>query len=262
MECKNCKNSLPTDFNFCPDCGAKVIRYRLTFKNLWHEVIEGFFDLDNTFFRTFIHLFTKPAEVIDGYISGIRKKHLNPISYFGIALTLSGLTIYLIQKVFDVKMDLDVFNQGVNPELYQKIMPVIMDFSSVVFVLFIPIFGIAGWLTFNKKGYVFSEYLIVFLYTLAHWSIVSFPVSLIMILFAPDEYMELSAIMLPLMVAYSIYVMQRINKFSAGKFILRMCLFLILAFIGYLGIIIAFYAILFATGTITMEDLKTVKKQP
>ena len=260
MECKNCSTVMPTDFNFCPNCGAKVIRYRLTFKNLWHEVIEGFFDLDNTFFRTFIHLFTKPEEVIDGYISGIRRKYLNPISYFGIALTLSGLTFYLMQKVFDVNMDLDVFNQGVNPELYRKVMPIIMDFSSLVFVLFIPIFGIAGWLTFNKKGYVFSEYLIVYIYTLAHWSIFSFPISLIMIIFAPNEYMELSTVMLPAMIAYSIYVMQRIHKFKTGKFVLRMCLFLILASLGYLGIVIAFYVILFATGTITIEDLQPVQK--
>jgi hypothetical protein len=258
MECKNCSNILPTDSNFCPNCGAKVISYRLTFKNLWHEVIEGFFELDNTFFRTFIHLFTKPAEVIDGYISGIRRKYLNPISYFGIALTLSGLAIYLMQKVLDVKMDLDVFNQGVNPELNQKIMPIIMDFSSLVFVLFIPIFGIAGLLTFNKKRYVFSEYLIVFLYTLAHWSIFSFPISLIMMIFTPNNYLELSTIMLPAMIVYSIYVMQSINKYEFGKFIFRMCLFLILAFIGYIGIIIAFYVILFATGTIAMEDLKPV----
>ena len=260
MECKNCSKILPTDFNFCPNCGAKVIRHRLTFKNLWHEAIEGFFDLDNTFFRTYIHLFSKPAEVIDGYISGIRRKYLNPISYLGIALTLSGLTFFLMQKVFDVNIDLDVFDEGVNPELYQKIMPIFMDFSSLVFVLFIPIFGIAGWLTFNKKGYVFSEYLIVYLYTLAHWSIVSFPISLIVIIFAPNDYMEMSTIMLPAMIAYAIYVMQRINKFTAGKLILRMCLFLILAFIGYIGIVIAFYVILFATGTITIEDLKPVKK--
>jgi len=260
MECKNCSSLLETANNFCPNCGAKVIRNRLTFKNLWYDISERYFDLDNTFLRTFKHLFTTPEQVIDGYISGIRRKYLNPISYLGIALTLSGLTIFLMQKVFDVNMDLDVFNQGVNPELYQKVMPIIMDFSSLVFVLFIPIFGIAGWLTFNKKGYVFSEYLIVFLYTLAHWSIVSFPISLIVIIFAPNDYMELSTIMLPAMMAYSIYVMQRINKFTAGKFILRMCLFLILAFIGYLGIVIAFYIILFATGTITIEDLKPVKK--
>lgn len=259
MECKNCGTPQRTDFNYCPNCGAKVIRNRLTFKNLSHDISERYFDLDNTFLRTFIHLITKPELVIDGYISGIRRKYLNPISYLGIALTLSGLLIFLMQKVFVIKMNIDVFNQGVNPELYEKIMPVINDFSSLVFILFIPIFAFAGWLTFNRQGYVFSEYLVVFLYTLAQFSIVSFPIGLFVLIFAPQGYMMMSVIMLPLMIAYSIYVMQRINKFLTGQFILRTCLFLILALIGYFGLIMAFYAILFATGTITLEDLKQVK---
>jgi len=61
------------------------------------------------------------------------------------------------------------------------------------------------------------------------------------------------------MLAYTIYVIQRINKFSTGQFILRACLFLVLAMIGYIGLIIAFYVLLFATGTITLEDFKPVK---
>jgi hypothetical protein len=259
MECKNCSNPLRTDFDFCPGCGAKVIRNRLTFKNLWYDISERYFDLDNTFFRTFIHLFTKPEQVVDGYVSGIRRRYLNPVSYLGIALTLSGLTIFLMQKFFDVKMDLDVFNQGVNPEFYQKIMPIAMDFSSLVFVLLIPIFGLSGWLTFNKQGYLFSEYLVIFLYALAQWSIVSFPISLLILFISPQDYLMLSTIMLPLMIIYSIYVMQSINKFSKTQFILRMILFLILAVIGYFGLIIAFYILLFALGTITIEDFRPVK---
>ncbi|MGB5361309.1 MAG: DUF3667 domain-containing protein [Eudoraea sp.] len=259
MECKNCGTPQRTDFNYCPHCGAKVIRNRLTFKNLSHDITERYFDLDNTFLRTFIHLFTKPELVIDGYISGIRRKYLNPISYLGIALTLSGLLIFLMQKIFIIKMDMDVFNQGVNPEFYEKITPVIYDFSSLVFILLIPVFAFAGWLTFNRQGYVFSEYLVVFLYTLAQWSIVSFPISLFVLIFAPQEYMTLSAIMLPLMVVYSIYALQRINKFSAGQLILRTFLFVALGIIGYFGIVIVFYGILFATGTITLEDLKPIK---
>ncbi len=105
-----------------------------------------------------------------------------------------------MQKVFVLEeMDMDVFNQGVNPEFYEKIMPIIYDFSSLVFILFIPIFAIAGWLTFNKQGYVFSEYLVVFLYTLAQFSIVSFPISLIVLILCPQDYMMMSTIMLPLM---------------------------------------------------------------
>lgn len=260
MECKNCTTVLNKEFSYCHNCGAKIIRNRLSFKNLSHDIIERYFDLDNTFLRTFAHLFTKPELVIDGYITGIRRKYLNPIGYLGIALTLTGLLYFLMQKVFVIEMDMDVFNQGVNPELYKKIMPILIDFQSLVFILFIPIFGIAGWLTFNKRGYLFSEYLVVMLYTLAQWSIVSFPISLIVLIVDPHDFIIMSTIILALMLAYAIYVLQRLNKFSTGQLILRVCLFMILALIGYIGLIIAFYIVLFATGTISIEDLKPIKK--
>ncbi|MDO6470350.1 DUF3667 domain-containing protein [Maribacter sp. 1_MG-2023] len=98
MECKNCHTNLRTDFSYCPDCGAKVIRNRLTVKNLWYDATERFFNIDNTFLITFKHLFTKPDEVIGGYINGVRKKYLNPTSYFTIAITLGGgyLLMYIL----------------------------------------------------------------------------------------------------------------------------------------------------------------------
>lgn len=260
MECKNCSTTLNNDVNYCSNCGARIIRNRLSMKNLSHDVAERYFDLDNTFLRTFKHLITKPEVVIDGYISGIRRMYLNPIGYLGIALTLSGLLYFMLQKVFVVEMDMDVFNQGVNPELYKKIMPILGDFQSLVFILFIPIFGFAGWLTLNKRGYLFTEYLVVMLYTLAQWSIISFPISLIVLIVSPQDFIIMSTIMLPFMLAYAIYVIQRVNNFSVIQFILRTCLFLTLAMIGYFGLIIAFYIILFVTGTINLEDFKPVEK--
>jgi len=259
MECKNCGTQQQTDFDYCPNCGAKVIRNRLTFKNLSHDITERYFDLDNTFLRTFKHLLTKPELVIDGYISGIRRKYLNPISYLGIALTLSGLLYFMMQKIITLEMYMAFFNQELNPEFYKKVMPILFDFQALVFILFIPIFAFAGWLTFNKKGYVFSEYLVVFLYTLAQFTILSFPIGLIVLTLDPQNYVMISTFMLPVMFIYSVYVMQRINKLSMGQVILRTCLFMILALIGYFGLIMVFYAILFATGTITLEDLKPVK---
>lgn len=120
MNCKNCANSLQTDYSFCPDCGAKVIRNRLTIKNLLSDITERYFNLDNTFLRTFLHLFTKPDVVINGYVNGTRRKYLNPISYFGIALMLAGFLMFFMRKVFDFEMDLDAFDQGMNPEFTKK----------------------------------------------------------------------------------------------------------------------------------------------
>ena len=96
MQCKNCGNQLRTDYSYCPNCGAKVIRNRITVKNLWFDIVDRYFNLDNTFLKTFLHLFTKPQIVIEGYINGIRRKYLNPISYLGISLTLSGFLVCLL----------------------------------------------------------------------------------------------------------------------------------------------------------------------
>ncbi len=94
MTCKNCDARLRTDYLYCPACGAKVIRNRITIKNLWTDFLERYFNLDNTFIRTLVHLTTKPEVVIEGYLQGIRRKYLNPISYMGIAITLSGLIVF------------------------------------------------------------------------------------------------------------------------------------------------------------------------
>ena len=91
MNCKSCQSTLKSQDNYCNICGAKVIRNRLTFKNLFEHFSEQFLNYDNKFLLTFITLFKRPEDVIAGYISGTRKKYVNVISYFAIAITLSGL---------------------------------------------------------------------------------------------------------------------------------------------------------------------------
>ena len=152
MECKNCLKSQPYDFNFCPECGAKVIRNRLTLKNLGQDIVQRVFDLDNTFIKTFRDLTIRPDKVIDSYVQGIRRKYLNPIGYFGIALTLSGLLLFLMRRFFRESMDYDVMDQGVNPELMNKVMNVLFDLNTLLFIIYIPIFAICARLTFNKKN--------------------------------------------------------------------------------------------------------------
>lgn len=253
MDCKNCLNTLDTPFNYCPQCGAKVIENRLSFKILLAAILDRFFDLDNTFIRTFLHLFKKPEKVIDGYLQGLRKQYLNPLSYLGIALTLSGIVLFVMRKVAH-KIDWDVYNQGVNPQLMQKLSETIFDFSSFIFILYIPIFALAGWLTINKKEYYLSEYIIVFVYALAHWTITLFPISLIVLLAAPNWYLHMAFPLFLYILIYAIFCMQRIHKLKPAQLLFRGAIFCMLVLFGYMGIIVFFYAILFATGTISLQD--------
>lgn len=259
MNCKNCDTPQRTDFNYCPVCGAKVIQNRITFRNLIFDITERYFNLDNSIVRTFVQLFTKPEVVIESYLGGVRRKYLNPISYLGIALTLSGLLLFLMSHGLANNLDFDLFDQGTNPELTKKIMPVVYDFSTFIFILYIPIFGLSALLSFNKKSFYFSEYIVAFVYILAHYSIVSFPISLLVLIISPESYAVFSLIMLFAMFGYSIYVLQRIHRLGIGQFILRTMVFAVLAFIGYVGVVIVFYILLFATGTVTVQDFLPVK---
>jgi len=45
--------------------------------------------------------------VVGGYIDGIRKKYLNPISYYAIAISLAGVLFFLLKEFFADQMSMD-----------------------------------------------------------------------------------------------------------------------------------------------------------
>jgi hypothetical protein len=92
MDCKNCQTSLSETAEYCYHCGGKIIKNHLTIRNLFEHFSEAFLNYDR-FLQTFIGLFTAPEEVIGCYISGTRKKYVNVISYFAIAITISDLQL-------------------------------------------------------------------------------------------------------------------------------------------------------------------------
>ncbi len=107
MNCKNCENQLQESANFCNDCGAKVISKRLTIKNLFIHFSEQFFNYDNTLLKTIKHLVISPELVIDGFIFGIRKRYINPVSFFAISITVAGLLVFLVRKFFEDQFSID-----------------------------------------------------------------------------------------------------------------------------------------------------------
>ncbi|MEM9001464.1 MAG: DUF3667 domain-containing protein [Bacteroidota bacterium] len=258
MECKNCGHNLRTDYRYCPDCGAKVIRNRITFKNLWYDVLERYFNLDNTFVKTFIHLFTQPETVINDYISGIRRKYLNPISYLGIALTLSGFIAFLMTKLSD-KLNFDVFNTGNAGQSSEKIMDYTFDFQSLIFIFYIPIMAAASWLNFQKKQYNFSERVVVFMYTLAHYSLFIFIPSIVILFSKPELYAKFALLTVVSMYVYTTYVIKKISKDTGIEFIARALLFCAVFTLLYLATSLVIPLLLLLTGEISLHDFAPTK---
>ncbi|WP_121665647.1 DUF3667 domain-containing protein [Mesonia aquimarina] len=120
MNCKNCEKQLLGADSYCNQCGAKVIRQRLTLRNVGEEFVNIFLNVDNTFLKTFLQMLINPHLVILDYISGIRKKYLNVISYFTIALTLAGLQLFILRKFYPEALAM--------PEFYQSA-TVVMDLN-------------------------------------------------------------------------------------------------------------------------------------
>ncbi|NER10637.1 Protein of unknown function [Muriicola jejuensis] len=253
MNCKNCQTPQRTDYKYCPACGAKVVVHRLTFRNLTYDITERYFNLDNTFIQTLVQLLLHPEQVIDAYVQGVRRKYLNPISHLGIALTLSGISIFIMQKTLDPEVFM-AYGGQLPKETAVKLYDAIYDFSTLFFILYIPVFALAGYLTFNRKNYLLSEYLIAYIYIMAQWSILSFPFTVTTLIISAESYLTLSWIMLFAMVAYCIFSMQRIHRYKAGGLVLRTSLFFALAVIGYFMIVILFYIVMFLTGTLEIQD--------
>ncbi|MCE2612807.1 DUF3667 domain-containing protein [Flavobacteriaceae bacterium D16] len=255
MKCKNCQDILRTDFSYCPSCGAKVVERRLTFKGLFNDIVERIFNLENNVFKTIGHMTLWPERVINSYVDGTRRKYLNPLNYLTLSIALSGVLFYFMKKFALDNMDFDVFGMGVNQEGQAKLMEAIMEYSSFIFILYIPIIALAGILSFNKREYNIPEYIVAATYSLSHFSVLTFPVSLLVILVIPESYMSFSLFYLFLMVAYFLFTLIRIHKYSFGMTIVRIFLFCILFFIGYMALSIAMPFLLILTGDLTLQDL-------
>jgi len=251
MNCKNCHTELTEQSDFCNSCGGKVIRNRLTFKNLFEHISETFFNYDNKLLRTFIDLFKRPEVVIGGYIDGIRKRYVNPISYFGLAITLTGLYLLILNKYFPESLDYSNFAVEGQEELQQRNMSFIQEYMSIVMMLYIPIYAFIAWITFiGLKKFNYTELLVVFMYWQSQTSIFSAITIIIAAMFGVANGI-VSMIFLPIMVLYAAYVLKRLYKLTFGQMIVRTLLF-----VGVLGVVLVIITILMLVIMYLTGDLE------
>ena len=263
MNCKNCNTALSNLINYCPECGAKIIKKRLTFRNISAEINEQFFNIDNKFLQTFIHLFSQPEGVINGFIDGTRKKYVNVIQYFAISLTLVGIQVFLMNTFFKEAMELDpnMFNPlGIDPES-QKNNPFnslqfedYNNYQSVIYVLSVPFSAISTWLAYWVVGvrhYNFTEHLVINLYYSAQVIIINAFITIVLLCFDVD-FMLISVITSIFIFAYFFYVLKRVFKTS---FLISLAYFLIVM-VGYGFIFIVLMIVLGILAFIVMYILK------
>ncbi len=256
MNCKNCRTEILEQDDYCKSCGGKVIRNRLTFKNLFEHLSETFFNYDNKLLRTFVQLFKQPEDVIVGYINGVRKKYINPISFFGLALTLSGLSILIIKKFYIEYLDFSVLLEGTNvpDEIMKNISSESLEYNSLFYSILVPLFALISWITFLDKKYNFTEHIIIYLYSMSLLSMLLVVLAQVALFFAPTYYLIFAIFSYPLMFVYNCYILIRIFKLSILQLILRSMIALFLFFVSYIGISLVVFAVMVLTGQVNLED--------
>lgn len=264
--CKNCGTSLQLDQQFCSNCGSKRILNRLNARNLLEDFTERFLNIENVFLKTFLALWTRPDDVINGYINGLRKKYMSAFSYFAVALTLGSIYIFVFRNWYmdDIGSISELFKEGyeagakgVKPNAQVTdtftagavdIMNKILDYNSFFSFVYVPFYAMISKIVFwNYKQVNFIEHLVIYLYSYSQTSIVT---SVLMILFGWSAIGQIavSSVVSTLPFFYTAYVLYKVFDLDINRLILKTLLFLTILF--PLGLI--FFAILggglYATG--------------
>ena len=259
MECKNCRASLIPDGDYCYSCGGKVIRNRLTLKNLFEHFSETFLNYDNKFLQTFIKLFTRPEDVIGSYINGTRKKYADVISYFAIALTITGIEWYILNTFFPNLIDMSSITVEGQEALANKNMEIVQKYSSIMLMLFVPIYALMSKLVFyTLKKYNYTEHLVIFMYIIAQISIFGTLINLTGVAFG-FPLGDLVYFNGPFQILFSAYCLKRLYNLSIKGLVLRTLLFLVVLAAFFILVSIMFTIINILTYGSIEEYIKAQK---
>ncbi|WP_299115072.1 DUF3667 domain-containing protein [uncultured Winogradskyella sp.] len=260
MECRNCQMPLSKSQRYCFECGARVIKNRLTTKALFQQINAEFMSVDNKLLKTFIHLFTKPEAVINGFIEGTRKKYINVIQYFAIALTLLGIQVFLMEHwLNDPELYTSDLMDGISKMPGNENNPFNkMDFGefnssqSIFFTLSIPFSALGSWFTYwivGLRRFNFTEHIVINLYYGAQTVIISaFLYTFFLAL--GYNYFTLSLVITTLTFIYLFYVLKRVfntpfwNTVAYYLFMFVVFTLIFIAIMVLVGIITAIYIII------------------
>lgn len=258
--CVNCEQFIALDQRFCSYCGGKRIYNKLTWRNLLEDFVDRFFNLENSFVKTFVALFKCPEDVIGGYINGMRKKYLPAFSYFAIALTVAGIYSFFLKNYFadsfiDAQIDASsIFNIDSEQIDAQKKFAegwakewvgIATDYQSVLYFAAIPLLAVISRLVFwNYKKFNFVEHFVIYLYAYSQTAMIT-SVLYLCFMWNTTIFQVMSFIVMPLSIIYMAFVLKRLFNLDIGGILLKTGLFAIItaAIMFIMGLVFTIYLV-------------------
>tara|TARA_Y100000815_G_scaffold135963_1_gene122577 strand:- start:1730 stop:2509 length:780 start_codon:yes stop_codon:yes gene_type:complete len=257
VTCRNCHKELKDSQKYCDECGAKVIKNRLTPKILTKQINEQFLSIDNKLLLTFVDLFKRPETVIVEYIEGTRKKYIDVLQYFAIALTLAGIQVFLMTTFFKDSLNLDFLVNSASQEdnpFKDLNFEGMNQYQGIIYIIMVPFTAFCTWIVYfllGQRQYNYTEHLVINLYYSAQIIIITAIFSILFLLFGLNYLIVSTILTIPLFL-YLGYVLQRIFKedfwATTAKFLLVVVVYIILYSI--IGFIFGIILILFKYKTI------------
>ncbi|MBO9203628.1 MULTISPECIES: DUF3667 domain-containing protein [Niastella] len=169
--CLNCGSNLES-YKFCPACGQKATTHRLSFHDLWHDLLHYFTHADKSIFRLVGALAVRPGVVAREYVDGKRAKYFKPVNLFLVV----GSLLVLILGIFHLQNEeaitdwqrqaaaiRDVNQQKLALERVERLQDVYhygAKYSNVLNMLVSPLTALIFWLFYKKARYSYIEHLV------------------------------------------------------------------------------------------------------
>jgi hypothetical protein len=173
--CLNCGSNL-NSYKFCPVCGQKAETHRLSFHDLWHDLLHYFTHADKSFFSLVGALAVRPGVVAREYVDGKRAKYFKPVNFFLVVGTILVLMLTwfhfqndeMIVKIRQEAAKIrDANEQKIALERIERMQHVLhyaTKYSNVMNMLITPLFAFIFWLFYKKARYSYIEHLVANLF--------------------------------------------------------------------------------------------------
>lgn len=243
--CKNCTLEINETDSFCKECGAKIIKERITIKGLFSNFLTAL-GWDSNFFITLRYLLYQPQIVFEEYINGTRKKYTNPFSFFAI-MTAVSLFIFsqyseklielstntnlqqteLIENTItenkEKNKDIEMFGYKNEEEFKKGVMEFQMKYYNLFAFLLLPIYTLIAFIVF-RKPYNYGEHLVINTYIQSVTTLLGALLFIFSILIG-FNFFGTGVMIVPFL--YYCFAYKKLNKLTIGQLLLK-----ILKFIG------------------------------
>ncbi len=251
MNCKNCYTEL-VEGNFCHNCGAKVIKERLTLQYLFHNITKDIFGWDNKYFKTIYYMLVKPDILLKEYLDGVRKKYMTPFAYvaIGIAIATIVFNIYAdnflelqannqesLIRLFDESYNansLENESKNYNQDAFQKsFMEFLLRYFNIFSFFILPFYALVSKFTFWKEN-TYAEHLVTNAYIQGTTYLFSTLLFVLAVYISPSLY---SFSIVPMVLFYA-YVYFKLYNYGFKRSFSSVLKFILVATLSFIFIII------------------------